>query len=218
MSVHRQRVSSPSFQELLRLLHFASGVPAGSPPSPSKISEIQDWLHRAIEGQVKTLTVKSVVSMWYACFSCVAELEPLRENGKAGGLDVALLSFVTRNDGIGNGNPSMPRGPEGRSQQVFQDAQKKPIRLGGQDAPQSVHHRSDLHHKLSRKIVNNYEVIFIEGLSVKGLSRVTVCGNRRGMGGIRGSYSSMLVERASVVRVEPNPKRLSDRRAVLGFG
>ncbi|HEX2711399.1 MAG TPA: transposase, partial [Candidatus Acidoferrales bacterium] len=73
--------------------------------SLSKIGDIKIKLHRPIKGEIKTLTLKREHGMWYACFSCVVEAEPLPENDKAVGLDVGLLSFVTRSDGPGVGNP-----------------------------------------------------------------------------------------------------------------
>ena len=72
--------------------------------SLSKIGDIKIKLHRPVKGEIKTLTLKRENSMWYACFSCVVEPEPLPANDKAVGLDVGLLSFVTRNDGLGIGN------------------------------------------------------------------------------------------------------------------
>ena len=75
--------------------------------SLSKIGDIKIKLHRAIEGQIKTLSLKRENGMWYACFSCIVEPEPLPANDKAVGLDVGLLSFVTRSDGPGIGNPRL---------------------------------------------------------------------------------------------------------------
>ena len=39
--------------------------------SLSKIGDIKIKLHRAIQGQIKTLSLKRENGMWYACFSCM---------------------------------------------------------------------------------------------------------------------------------------------------
>ena len=51
-------------------------------------------LHRPVKGQIKTLTIKRENGMWYACFSCVVEPEPLPANGRAVGLDVGLYAHT----------------------------------------------------------------------------------------------------------------------------
>jgi putative transposase len=71
----------------------------------SKIGDLKMKLHRPIQGQIKTLTIKRENGMWYACFSCVVEAELLPANAKAVGLDVGLSSFVVPSDGRGIGNP-----------------------------------------------------------------------------------------------------------------
>ena len=70
--------------------------------SLSKIGDIKIKLHRPVKGRIKTLTVKRENGMWYACFSCVAEPEPLPAKDEAVGLDVGLLWFVTWSDGTRN--------------------------------------------------------------------------------------------------------------------
>jgi putative transposase len=76
------------------------------------------------EGQIKTLTIKGENGMWYACFSCVVEPESLPANDKAVGLDVGLLSFVTRSDGPGIGNPHWFR----KAQKRLRRAQRRVAR------------------------------------------------------------------------------------------
>lgn len=56
--------------------------------SLSKIGDIKMKLHRPIKGQIKTLTIKRENGLWYACFHCVVEPEPLPAN--------ANLSFAIR--------------------------------------------------------------------------------------------------------------------------
>ena len=148
--------------------------------SLSKVGDIKIKLHRPVKGQIKTLTIKRENGMWYACFSCIVEPEPLPANDKATGLDVGLLSFVTRSDGMGIGNPRWFRKAQKRLRRAqrrvarrekFSKRWKKAVRLVAKIHRKVFNQRSDFHHRLSRKIVNNYGVIFVEDLNVKGLSR-----------------------------------------------
>jgi len=62
----------------------------GSQVSLSKIGNVKIKLHRPLASEVKTLTLKQENGKWYACFSCIVDVEPLpvktltlkQENGK----------------------------------------------------------------------------------------------------------------------------------------
>jgi putative transposase len=137
-------------------------------------------LHRAIKGEIKTLTIKRENGMWYACFSCVVEPEPLPANNKATGLDVGLCSFVTLSDGTEIANPRLFRKAQKRLRRAqrrvarrekLSKRWKKAVRMVAKMHRKVFNQRNDFQHKLSRKIVNNYGLIFVEDLNVKGLSR-----------------------------------------------
>ena len=148
--------------------------------SLSKIGEIKIKVHRPIKAQIKTLTIKRENGMWYACFSCVVEPEPLPANDKAVGLDVGLSSFVTQSDGTKIGNPRWFQKAQKRlrraqrrvaRRQRFSKRWKKAVRLVAKMHRKVFNQRNDFQHKLSRQIVNDYGIIFVEDLNVKGLSR-----------------------------------------------
>src|ERR671922_552248 len=160
--------------------YLQGGFQLGGRLSLSKIGEIKIKLHRPIRGQIKTLTIKRENGMWYACFSCVVEPEPLPANDRATALDVGLSSFVTLNDGRGIGNPrwfGKAQKRLGRAQrrvagrEKFSKRWKKAVRLVARIHRKVFNQRNDFQHKLSREIVNNYGIIFVEDLNVKGLSR-----------------------------------------------
>lgn len=180
----RGRVAGfPRFRSESRYDSFTypqAGFQLGGRLSLSKIGDIKIKLHRPIKGEIRTLTVKREHGMWYACFSCIVEPEPLPPNNKAVGLDVGLLSFLTRNDGTDIGNPRLFRKAQKRLRRAqrrvarrekFSKRWKKAVRLVAKIHRKVFNQRSDFHHKLSREIVNNYGVIFVEDLNVKGLSR-----------------------------------------------
>jgi putative transposase len=61
----------------------------------SKIGNLHIKVHRPLEGDIKTLTVKrSATDKWYASFSCEVEAKPLPESVEAIALDVGLESFL----------------------------------------------------------------------------------------------------------------------------
>ena len=146
----------------------------------SKIGDIKIKLHRGIKGQIKTLNLKRENGMWYACFSCLVEPEALPANDKAVGLDVGLLSFVTRSDGRRIGNPRLFQKAQKRLRRAqrrvarrerFSKRWKKAVGLVVKMHRKVFNQRNDFQHQLSRKMVNNYGIIVVEDLNVKGLSR-----------------------------------------------
>jgi putative transposase len=123
----RQVPGFPRFRSESRYDSFTypqNGFQLSGRLSLSKIGDIKIKLHRPIKGQIKTLTVKRENGMWYACFSCIVEPEPLPANDKPVSLDVGLLSFATRNDGKEIGNPRWFR----KAQKHLRRAQRRVAR------------------------------------------------------------------------------------------
>ena len=231
----------PRFRSQSRYDSFTypqAGFQLGGRLSLSKIGDIKIKLHRPVKGEVKTLTIKRENGMWYACFSCVVEPEPLPANDKAVGLDVGLSSFMTRSDGTEIGNPRLFQKAQKRlrrrqrrvaRRQKFSKRWKKAVRLVARMHRKVFNQRNDFQHKLSREIVNNYGIIFVEDLNVKGLSRGWLSKSVHDAGWAaffqKLSYKAesagrrfLLVDpRGTSQRCpcgEPNPKRLSDREHV----
>ena len=176
--------------------------------------------------------------MWYACFSCIVEPEPLPANDKAVGLDVGLLSFVTWSDGQRMGNPRLFQKAQKRLRRAqrrvarrekFSKRWKKAVRLVAKIHSKVFNQRNDFQHKLSRKIVNSYGIIFVEDLNVKGLSRGLFAKSAHDAGWAAffrklsykaesaGRRFSFVDPRGTSQRCPcgvPNPKRFSDRKHV----
>lgn len=144
----------------------------------SKIGEIKIKLHRRIEGYIKAVLVKRIGDRWVAVIQAEQEPEPLSENGNAVGLDVGLKSFVVDSDGNSVENPrfaekaaikvkniqmklSRARKGSNNRQRLQDKLDKAHERINNQ--------RSDFLHKLSRTYVNEYDIICVENLDVKGL-------------------------------------------------
>lgn len=136
-------------------------------------------LHRAVEGRIKTVTIKREAGRWYVCFSVEHEPEPLPESPQHVGIDVGLTSFATLSDGTEIDNPRYYR----EAQAKLRRAQRKVARRkkGSHRRRKAVQllvrahqhirqQRADFHHKISRWLVNNYGLIAVEDLNVKGLA------------------------------------------------
>ena len=71
----------------------------GTRLSVSKIGNLKVKLHRPLQGEVKTLTLKHEHGKWYACFSCMVDAEWLPATEAAVGIDVGLNSFAVTSAG-----------------------------------------------------------------------------------------------------------------------
>ena len=137
-------------------------------------------MHRPIAGEIKTLTLKCEAGKWYACFSVVVECPATKPLSGAIGIDVGLTSFAALSDGQLIENPRHYR----YGQAALRIAQRRVARRrkGGNGRRKAVRllqkthahikdQRSDFHHKVSRQIADNYGLVAVEDLNIKGLSR-----------------------------------------------
>jgi len=150
----------------------------------SKIGSFTIKLHRPIpaEGAIKTCTIKRDVDHWYACFSVElpdpAPGSQQRELKKAIGVDVGLKSLLTLHTGDIIANPRWLRNSE---KKVAKEQRRKDRKQKGSNNRHKqntkvaqVHRkirnqRKDFHHKLSRKLVDNYDLIVYENLRITNM-------------------------------------------------
>jgi len=149
----------------------------------SKIGCITIILHRPIpaEGEIKTCTINRDVDHWYACFSVALPNpgpESQRDIQKAVGVDVGLKSLLTLNNGDTIDNPRWLRHSE---KKLAIEQRKKDRKVKGscnrhkQNMKVARVHRKirnqrkDFHHKLSRKLVNSYDLIVYEKLTITNM-------------------------------------------------
>ncbi len=143
----------------------------------SKIGKIRLKLHRSIEGEIKTCTLRQGVSGdWNVSFSCEVNIEPLAPKQEAIGIDVGLEHFATLSNGEEISNPRFFKNGEKK----LAKAQRKlaPLKKGTKERAKKgkvvakIHERignqrKDFCHKESRKIVDQYQYICIEDLNIK---------------------------------------------------
>lgn len=145
----------------------------------SKIGGIKIKQHREIEGDVKTCTIKRDVNQWYACFSVELPDAPLKEEiTSAVGIDLGLKSIITTDTGEKVEPPKHLRKSEkklGREQRRLSQKKKglnnrkKQKRVVGRVHRRIRNQRTDFNHKLSRDLVNNYDLIVFEDLSINNM-------------------------------------------------
>ncbi|HEX6543741.1 MAG TPA: RNA-guided endonuclease TnpB family protein [Ktedonobacterales bacterium] len=143
----------------------------------ANVGRVKVELHRPLEGTPKTATIsRSSTGKWYVCFSCeCAELLPLPATGQHVGIDVGLKTFATLSTGQEIANPRFLRTEEralAKAQRRLAKAEKgTPERAERRKVVARVHERTtwrrgDFAHQHSRRIVNQFDVITIEDLSV----------------------------------------------------
>jgi putative transposase len=145
----------------------------------SKIGAIKIKRHRPIDGAIKTLTIKREAGKWFACFSVDVEPAPLPASAKTIGVDLGLTHFATLSDGTAIANPRHARRADAQRRRAQRRiARRRRGSAGRRDAVrlfQSAqahvrHQRADVHHKLSRLLVDRYGLIAVEDLNIKGLA------------------------------------------------
>ncbi len=144
----------------------------------SKIGIVGMVQHRSIEGIIKTCTIKRDVDQWYVSFSCEVESEPLEPTGQSVGIDVGLTSLVTLSDGTQVEPPKFLRQSEEKlikAQKSLSNKKKGSSNRNKQRIEVARIHRKirnqreDFNHKLSRELVDNYDLIVFEKLQIQNM-------------------------------------------------
>lgn len=153
----------------------------------SKIGNVKIKLHRPIEGEVKTLTIKrDCLGNWWACFSCEIEPEPLPPVPDVVGVDVGLAHFATLSTGEQVDNPRFFRKDEkalAKAQRRLSKCDKgTPEYVRRKRVVQHIHQRianrrKNFAHQLSRRLVDRFQFIALEDLDIDGMQS----GNYRGL-------------------------------------
>lgn len=137
-------------------------------------------LHRAVKGTIKTVTIKRECGKWYVCFSVECENEPLPKTGEQVGMDAGIESFMTLSDGTQIDNFKYFESSQKQLRRVQRKVARRKKgshrRRKAVAILQKVHakirnQRNDFHHQVSRLLVNSYDLIAIEDLNIKGLSK-----------------------------------------------
>ncbi len=147
----------------------------------SKIGKIRIKMHRSIEGEIKTCTIKKTASGdWDIFLSCEVRVSPLEPKTEAIAVDVGIESFATFSNGRKIENPRFFK----KEEKALAKAQRKLSKLekGTQERRKAgkvvakIHERiknqrKDFCHKETKKIVDQYQYICIEDLNIKNMMK-----------------------------------------------
>ena len=146
-----------------------------------KLGVIKAKIHRVFDGKLKTVTVSLTPSGKY--FASLLFDDGLLEvektiDGKAVGIDLGLTHFAITSDGSKFDNPrvlkkhsrNLKRKQQKLSRKVKgSNRRKKARRIVARVHEKIANVRKDFLHKLSRKMVNENQVICVENLAVKNM-------------------------------------------------
>ncbi len=143
----------------------------------SKLGHICVKMHRLIEGEIKTCTLrKNASGDWNVSFSCELNVDPLPAKQEAIGIDVGLEHFATLSNGQEIANPRFFRQGEkklAKAQRKLAKLEKGTVvrrkkgKVVAKIHEQISNQRKDFCHKESKKIIDPYQYICIEDLDIK---------------------------------------------------
>ena len=143
-------------------------------------------IHRIFDGKIKTVTVsKTPTGKYFASilFETEQDFPEVTITGKICGIDLGIKDFAIVHDGEKTSKYANPRHIKkheknlARKQQKLARKQKgsknreKAKKLVAKVHERTSNTRHDFLHKLSRKIVNNNQVVVVEQLNIKGMVR-----------------------------------------------
>ena len=148
----------------------------------SKIGNIKIKYHRPIEGTIKTCAIKRTrTDKWFVSFSCIVEApggsHPVKN---AVGIDVGLKSFAVLSNGEKVENPKFFKQEEknlAKAQRKFSAIEKGiPERRKHGKVVCRIHERIsnkryNFSHQLSRALMNRFDLIAIEDLSINDMKK-----------------------------------------------
>lgn len=150
-----------------------------------KIGEIKAVFHREITGIIKTVTISKTPSdKYFASILCETEDSSCPDSGnKTLGIDLGLKDFAIVHDGEQVTKYSNPKHLKRHAKNLARKQQKLARKTKGSKTREryrklvaKVHERvsntrQDFLHKLSRKLVDESQVIAVENLNTKGMVR-----------------------------------------------
>ena len=148
-----------------------------------KIGKVEAHLHRTFDGALKTVTVSmTCTGKYYAAllFDDGLPKTLVTTEGKALGVDLGVTHFAITSDGSKFDNPkhllkrekNLKRKQQKLSRKVKgSSGRAKARRIVGIVHEGIANTRKDFQHKLSRKLVNENQVIVVENLAVKNMVR-----------------------------------------------
>ena len=150
--------------------------------SLSKIGELSIRLHRPIVGIIKTCTICKKGNKWFACFAVEQPVNYTNTSSEEVGIDVGITKFVALSNGEFIENPRFFRKEEknlAKAQRKFEKVKDKhgsKTRKKAKKVVSRVHERTrnrrlNFLHQTSRKVVNEFGIIYLEDLQVDNMMK-----------------------------------------------
>ncbi|MEG3844858.1 RNA-guided endonuclease TnpB family protein [Microcoleus sp. herbarium14] len=149
---------------------------------PGNLGIVKAKIHRGLPvGKVKTVTVSKTPDERYYASVLIDDsiVKPeISCDGKAVGIDLGLIDFIVTSDGSKSRNPKHlkkhAKNLKRKQQKLSRKVKGSKTRAKARRMVAKVHSfiariREDFLHKLSRKLVNENQVIVVENLAVKNL-------------------------------------------------
>lgn len=143
----------------------------------SKIGNVRIKLHRQLEGKMKTCTIKRKNGRYYACIACEVETKP-SQTGRQVGIDLGVRYLITTSDGEHRKNHRYLRQSERKIKYLQRmvsrrkkgsNRRRKAMAMLAKAWEQIANRRKDTAHKLSRELVDRYDLIVFEDLKIKNM-------------------------------------------------
>lgn len=145
----------------------------------SKLGTCRVRLSRSIEGKVKTCTIKREVDGWFVIFTVEENTCPYyRKTSVSVGVDVGIENFATLSTGEAIANPQFLRQAERRLKTAQRRVarrkkgsarRRKAVQLLVKQHQKVKRQRLDFFHKLSLRLVRDFDSVAFEDLNVQGM-------------------------------------------------
>ena len=181
------KTSPPKFKKVKKYKSFSYNMPGKNLISGNVIKLAGGYYKffksREIEGQIKVVTVKrDTVGDIYVYLVCDVQLEPVEvRTGKSVGFDFGLKKFLTASDGHDIDSPDfftlnakrikMKSRNLSRKKEGSRNRERARLELA-RAYRKSVNQRHDFHFKLARRLCDEYAVICLETLNIRGMAKL----------------------------------------------
>lgn len=135
--------------------------------------------HRKIEGKIGSCTFsRTPTGRYYVSISTVKQYQPLEQTGQICGIDLGLKTFLVTSDGDSFKNHKFLKKYEkklAKAQRNLSRKKKGSKSFEKQKRKVALIHekvantRKDMLHKTSLRLIQDYDVIFVEDLNIKGM-------------------------------------------------
>jgi len=144
-----------------------------------KVGWVKTKFHRLLEGTIKSVTISKTKSgNYYVSFLCELEILPSPNGLTAVGIDVGIKDFATLSTGEKISNPKYYYKSENKLAKLQRNlSRKKKGSINRNKARLKVarchehisNQRKDFLHKISYRLTNDFGIICLENLNVKGM-------------------------------------------------